>query len=638
MASQGGYVGRIADVDLTTGTVGEYALDDAEREAFLGGKALAGRIVFGEVPRGTDSLGPDNVVVVNTGPLTGTNAPATSRFNVSTKSPLTGGIASANCGGDLGIALKRAGFDGLVLRGRAPVPSVVEVEDGTVRIKPAGGLWGQDTEATQAAWGKGWKVMCIGPAGENRVRYAALICGERAAARGGVGAVFGSKNLKALAARGTGTIPLHDKPRFKELVKQWVDLLKAHPITGRQLPNLGTAALVNKTNATHTLPTRNFRYGHWDKAEQVSGEALAEKHLVKNIGCTSCPIRCGRLVRYEQREIKGPEYETIGVFGPNIENAELEHIIRWNRTMDLLGLDTISAGGVIAFAMEAADRGLLDVPLRFGSPEGIDAMLEDIAYRRGQGDLLAEGTQRMAARLGGADFAMHAKGLEFAAYEPRGAVGHGLGYATANRGGCHINGGYLVFMEALGPMPVDPLTPVGKPGWCVVQQNLMEAISACGNCIFTSYAVLPGEAPAFLAPHSRLAGLVSHVMLGAHLVLDHLAKLPPSALPIHAPTLPHTRVIAAATGLRMDVGRFLAVGERGFNIERLFNLREGLTAADDRLPTRMTHEPQDPRRPETVVPLDRMLKPYYRARCWDDRGVPRPRKLRQLGLAAFGAP
>lgn len=628
-----GYMGDMLVVDLSTREVSHYDVSDRDREMFLGGKGLAAKILFDTLPTGTDPLGPDAILIFNTGPLNGSGAPCTSRFNISGKSPLTGGIGSSNCGGNFGVQLKRAGYDGLIVKGKADSPVYIEITEDSVEIKDAAHLWGKNTEETQEALDTKAGIVCIGPAGENLVLYAAIISGERAAGRCGLGTVMGSKNLKAIQAKGKKKIPVHDPEGFKEAVKAWVDRLKAHPITGDIVPKYGTGNFLNKLNTVNGLPTANFSKGHYEDGEMISGEALAEKHLVKNMGCVSCPIRCGRVVNVDGKDVKGPEFETMGLFGSNILNNDLGAICDWNRQMDLLGLDTISAGGAIAFAMELTQRGLIESDLEFGKIDNIARTLDDIAYRRGLGDDLAEGVKRMADKYGGHDFAIHSKGLEIASYEPRVSAGMGLGYATANRGGCHLNAGYMVFFEHLGPITMDPLTPKSKYAWTIFQQNAMEAVSSSGNCLFTTYAIIPAAATK-VDPSSTLASAISKTLVASGPAINMTNKMVPS-IPLHVPDIPHSKVISKLTGMNMHLGNWLAAGERGYNMERLFNLSEGFTAADDTLPARFIKTAQNPDKPETKVPLAVMLPQYYNGRGWDKNGVPTASRLKRLGLGKY---
>jgi aldehyde:ferredoxin oxidoreductase len=635
MASQyGGYMGRVLDVDLTSGKVGTYDVPDSDREKFLGGKALGAKILWDLLPPGIDPLSPENILVFTTGPFNGTDAPCSSRYNLTTKNVLTGGIASANSGGHFGIHLKRAGYDGLIVRGRAKSPSRIDIDGEHVTVTGADGLWGKDAIEVQEGFDSSIATMAIGPAGENLVRFAAILCGERAFGRCGVGAVMGSKGLKLVTAKGMGRPSAREPEKYKGQLKKWVELLKKHSVTGRQLPRFGTAGLITATNATRTLGAYNFRQGTFDGADAISGETMANTILLRNIGCPSCPIRCGREVEYKGRKVKGPEFETLGLLGANIGNADLAKIVEWNYLCDSLGMDTMSAGATLACAMELEELGHLSgTGLKFGSPDGVSAMLEAIAIRKGIGDRLAEGALRLAESCGKPEYAMQSKGMEVAAYEPRGAVGHGLGYATSNRGGCHINGGYLIFLEALGPVTMDPHTIHAKPELTVMQQNLMEAVSASGNCIFTTYAVVPDVPASIYNPHGRSAKVVDRVLQGARFVLGNQGKMKASAMPIHPPFLPHTRALTYLTGMNLHMGNFTAVGERGFTLERLFNLREGLMAESDALPPRLTDTPQDPANPDSRVRLKEMLPRYYHVRDWDESGVPRARLLEKLGLA-----
>lgn len=665
MPSQlGGYMGRMLRIDLTTREVTEYPITDEQRRLYLGGKVLAARILADLITGPLDPFGPENVIVVTTGPLTGTGAPMASRFNVSTISPLTGLLTSSNCGGSFGLHLKKAGCDGVVITGRAEGPVWLEITEDGVRFHDASPLWGMTTGATQAALPPRTGKLVIGPAGENRVRYAGLVSDDRMAARGGVGAVFGAKNLKAVVAHGRRVVPVARPERFRDLQKDWVQELRSHPITGRQLPRLGTAGLLSGMQAHRMLATRNFSRGRFDQFDAVSGETLAEEHLVRNGGCTGCPVHCGREVILPEkagngapeagdaaatgwgpevtpaaangrasgggrkgRRVKGPELETIVLLGPNLENADLAEIIRLNHQLDELGMDSISTGGTIAFAMELNEKGLWENGLRFGRVENLSQLLDDIAHRRGIGDLLAEGSRRLAERFGGKGFAMQVKGMELPAYEPRAAVGQGLGYAVSNRGGCHLNAGYLAVLEGLG-LEMDPYTPRAKAALTILMQDLMEAISAAGNCLFSSYDVFP--AALLNRPNGWLTRAVNRLLPWAGGPVALLLRL--RWMPVHLPGLPLTRALEAVTGMKMDLGRLKLIGERGYNLERLVNTRLGMTAADDDLPERLKAVEQVPGDPRTKVPLEPMKRQYYRLRGWTDAGVPTPGLLRRLGI------
>jgi aldehyde:ferredoxin oxidoreductase len=630
----GGFMKRAAMVDLGSGRISDYPISDEEYMKFLGGKGLAAHILLRELPALKNPLGEENVLIFSGGVLTGTGAPTSGRFNATSKSPLTGAIGHSNSGGDFGTFLKKCGYDALIIKGRASGPVYIDITDDKIEIKDAKHMWGLDTVKTQAELGGGKKTgtLVIGPAGENLVRFASIMSGHRVLGRIGLGAVMGSKHLKAVKATGDRKIPIGDPERFKDVLKMWTRILREHAITGYQLPRMGTAGLVNMTNATCTLPVHNFSRGRDPRAWEISGETMREKMLIKNIGCRFCPIRCGRWINFKGKEIKGPEYETLALMGSNLDNFDLEKIASLSQACDILGMDTISAGGVLGYVMELNEKGLLKSDIRFGKTDNLEKALEDIAYRRDLGDEMAEGSMRMSEKYGGEDYAIHAKGLELPGYEPRRSLGQGLGYAVSNRGGCHLNSGYFVFMEALGPAPVNPLAVTGKAELNVIMQNLFDAISSAGTCIFTAYAVVPSGMEENVVPYSRMAATVANVLAGAGFALSTQARLPMGMLKINIPLIPHPMAVGAAMGVNFTAGDFLMAGERVYNIEKMFNLREGFSRADDRLPGRLVNEPQDPDNPGTKVPLDELLPTYYKTRGWDSNGIPKDFMLRKLGL------
>ena len=620
-------------LDLTSGRQQTYSISKEMFQKYLGGKIMAARLLYDLTPAGLPVFAPESVVIINTGPMNDTGAPSSSRFNMTFKNVLTGGIASSNCGGLFGVMLKRAGYDGLILTGKAKEPSRIDITDGEVSILPCPELWGLDTEETQKQLPKRCGKLVIGPAGERLVRYACAVSGERVAGRCGAGAVLGAKNVKAITAYGTRQPEIADPEGFRRSVAKWVKFLKSHPMTGDILTHYGTGSLLNKANSTSSLPTRNFQKGTYAHAGEISGEAMARTCLTRNSGCVSCPIRCERRVKVKGREVKGPEYETMGLLGANIENASMEFINEANLLADQLGMDTISLGGTIAFAMELQEKGLADFGLTFGKTDNILEIMRKIAYREGIFYDLGEGSKRLSEKYGGKDFAIHAKGLELAAYEPRRSVGMGLGFAVANRGGCHLNGGYPALMESVGEINMDAQTPKGKPQLTVLMQNGLEAASAAGFCLFTMQTMVPS----FLFKTGRdsiVNKVTGSALLAVRGLLGAMWNITPGGIPINSKYLfPHCQVIHYATGLPMTTGIFFDVGERGYNLERLYNLREGLTAADDTLPRRLTFEPQDPSKPNTKVDLDAMLPVYYKVRGWDKNGVPSSKKLKKLGLA-----
>lgn len=635
----GGYMGRVLQINLSTGDVTDYPWTDKDRELYIGGKTMAAKILYDTLTGRENAYSEENPLIISTGPLTGTGAPSSSRFNISSLSPQTGFISSSNCGGTFGYHLKRAGIDALIITGRREERTWIEIDNGSVTFHNADDLWGtrvtecQRLLAEKMSSKRGCDIkfgkLCIGPAGENLVRYSAVISDERAAGRTGMGAVLGWKNVKAIAVCGNHDIPVHDPSATKKWCQKWFRYLRNHPLTGNQLPRMGTAGLVSSMQMRGLLATKNYTEGRFEYFHKVNGETLAEEYNIVNKGCLSCPIKCARTVTVEGEDVKGPELETLGLLGGGILNKDLYHILKWNKELDDLGLDTISASNTLAYAMEANERGLWNNGLKFGDIEGISKIWDDIAYRRGIGNELAEGSKRLSEKYGGKEFAMQSKGLELAAYEPRRAVGQGLGYAVSNRGGCHLNGGYLVILEGLG-LNIDAQTPHAKADFTMMFQDLMEMISATGQCLFTSYAFFPG----FLItrPNGAIATAANKLLPHLGWAIRLMNKFP-RVLAFHLLVFHHTKMMQKAVGMPMTFGKYLQTGERGFNLERAVNVRFGVSAAKDSLPKRLTDVPQDPNDPRTRVPLEQMKKIYYQARGWDKSGIPTCRTLKKLKIA-----
>lgn len=620
-----------AIIDLNIGKAERYEISKELYKNYIGGKTLGARLLYDLTPAGLDPLSAEAVVIINTSPANGTGAPSSSRFNMTFKNVLTGGIASSNCGGQFGVMMKRAGYDGIIIKGSSESPCTISIIDGEITIADSSELWGKDAEETQEAFPKIYGKLVIGPAGEHLVRYASAVSGERVAGRCGAGAVLGAKKIKAIVAYGTQRPEIHNRKGFNKYVKKWVKFLRNHPMTGESLPNYGSAGLVSKANSTNSLPTHNFKYGHSKDAHYVSGETLTDQYLLRNSSCISCPIRCERRVMVDGKDVKGPEYETCGFFGPNIDAISMENMLKLNYLCDILGMDTISLASTIAFAMELKENGVRDFGVTFGDSDNLFEVVKKIAVREGIYSDLANGSKWMSEKYGGKEYAMHSKGLEMASYEPRRSVGMGLGYATSNRGGCHLNGGYLALLESVGVLLTDPLSTSAKPALTVFLQNALEAISASGFCLFSAQSFVP--AIFFkLGPHhpfTRAVGkIATHLGPGVRLLLWMMPVLRFNSVYL----FPHAEALRLITGLPFYTGSFVKLGERGYNMERQYNMREGLTKKDDSLPTRLTKVPQDPNNPKTVVRLDKMLPVYYRVRGWSKDGVPTKRVLRKLRI------
>ena len=620
----GGYMNKAYDIDLSSGEIKDLRISDEDRRLYLGGKGIGARLLYDHTPPGMDPYDEKMVMIFSTGPVTGTAAPQSNRFVVTTKSPLTGAIATATSGGNFATKLKKAGVDLLLVRGKSDKPVYIEVTEDGAEIKDAGHLWGKGTEETQELLPKKFGKAVIGPAGENLVRFAAIVSQERVAGRAGVGAVMGSKNLKAIIANGMKKVPIKEPEKYKGFRKHMTKFLLSHPMAGSILPRLGTANLVATTAGRNILPTFNFQKGSDHRAVEISGEAIVARHLKKRVGCMSCPIICGRGVEYKGKVTKGPEYETLGLLGSNLGNFDLKRIYDLNYICDDMGMDTISAGGVLGFATELTQRGMLESDLSFDKHDGLSDLLVDIAHRRGLGDDLAEGVKRMADKYGGEEFAIHVKGLELPAYDPRGCYGQGLEYATTNRGGCHVQG-CTMYLEACGPLSIDPLSTKAKPELVILQQNLANAVTSSVFCMFSTYAMIP--AIAFkLNPQGLAYNLIANTVLNAGPVLALVLK---SKNPLQL--LWFEKFLSYITGSSFSMGDFVEVGERVFNLERIYNIREGFTQQDDTLPPRLLEEPTFPGQTRGV-PLDKMLPRYYKVRGWDSYGVPREATLDHLNI------
>ena len=590
-----GWLGKVLEIDLNALACKTYPLDMAMARQFIGGRGLGARLLWDMVGPDVDPLSPENVLIFTNGPLTATGYQTSNRFSVTTKSPLTGTVLDANSGGFWGMQFKKAGYDVLVVRGKSDKPVWIEIKNDLVAFHDASELWGMRVFALTEKLGQSnnkRNVLCIGPAGENLSRMASIMNDrERALARGGPGAVMGSKNLKAIVVEGKDRPAIEDPERFKFLLYETRKLLAASPLTSQALPEFGTVVLMNIMNNVGALATRNHQQTRFEGAEAISGEELTEKYLVKNASCWACPIGCTRISKTGKVEGEGPEFESTWALGAQCGIDDLSAIIEANALCNDLGLDTISVGSTIACAMELSERGYMDSDLRFGRAEQLASTIEAIACRYDTGAELADGSLRLAAKYGHPELSMTAKGMEMPAYDPRGLQGQGLLYATSNRGGCHMRGN-MIGLEVLGlPKLIDRFQVQGKSSFVILNQNSNAAIDSLVLCKFTNM----GVADEYFA-----------------------------------------RVLSAVTGIQYATGDMIKAGERVWNLERLYNNREGFTAKDDTLPARLlTEAPGDGPSKGWVSHLAPMLAEYYRTRGWDQNGVPTQQKLTELGLASL---
>lgn len=618
-----GYTGKWLWIDLGSGEVEARSLDPALAEQFLGGNGFGTKLLWDLVGPEVDPLSAGNNLVVATGPLSGTGLPSSGRVEVIAKSPLTGIYGDSNAGGFFGPELKLAGWDMLVFTGRAAQPVYLHVADDDVALRDARELWGLTTAQTEAALHEALgddraRTAIIGPAGENMVRFAGIqLSSQRSAARCGLGAVMGSKNLKAVAVRGHQPVPLANAEEFSRISHDFRERLRANPVYPAVHAH-GTPGITAMMNALGRFPTKNFQMGSFDQIDRIDADALDARAFVRHMGCHSCVIACDKLYEvpdgpYAGTRLHSVEYETLNAFGANILNADLDSILYANRLCDDLGLDTISAGRAIGFAMELWDRGILSaedtggLKLAWGDMEVTLQLVQMMASRQGFGGLLAEGVRRAAQVIGrgSEEYAMHVKGMEIAAQDGRAQKSMGLAHVTSSRGADHLKAfptidetGYpdearRRYGEAYLPALADPLATEHKAMLVRDGEDLGAVADSVGLC--------------------KSGG--THVL--AEIYWADIAA-----------------ALEAATGMDLPVERLKRMGERIYNLQRCYNARHGITRADDRLPRRFSQEPSPSGHARgQVIDVEPMLDEYFRLRGWDlETGWPAPEKLRELDL------
>ncbi|MEW6228628.1 MAG: aldehyde ferredoxin oxidoreductase family protein [Bacillota bacterium] len=608
------YMDRLLWVDLTRGTVRKTRIPEEWRVCYLGGRGFTSRALYELVDADTDPLSPGNILTIATGPLDGTLSPSSGRFTVGCRSPLTGLLGDANSGGHFAPELRYAGYDAIIVRGRAKSPAYLFIDDDHVELRDASCLWGRGVFDTvgllEQQHGKDIKVIAIGQAGEHLVPYANIMAaGHNAAGRTGVGAVMGSKNLKAIAVRGSGDIPVADDEGFLAKVRECHKKLIADP-TYETFSEYGTLTLVNIAQAAGGLSTRNAQFGLFEHYENISSHVYQDTYKLASKACFSCILHCKNYARvteppYECEDM-GPEYETMVTLGSRVGVGSLPAILKANHLANDYGIDTISAGTSIAFLMECSQRGLIDEKYEWGDADFVIDCLHKIARREGLGEFLAKGVRAMSAEIPGSEgFALHVKGLELPAFDVRTGKGFALGEAVASRGGDHLRA--LPNFELLSktkdegirrfgtPDCVNPYIEDGKVGMVIWHENyggVCDSAEICKYCTFQTYAIMPQD------------------------VAD---------------------LLTCATGRPYSEAELLTIGERIINIERVFNLRCGMVPREDNLPRRFLEEglPEGPAEGMTVN-LSKMLPDYYAGRGWTKDGVPAREKLEMLGIAEKG--
>ncbi len=611
-----GWHGRILRVNLTTGTIREELISQEVAFEYFGGRGLAIKVLLEGMDPSADPLAPENLLVMATGPLTATPAPTGNRYMVVTKSPLTGALSNSNSGGIFPTMMKRSGYDLFVFVGASPKPVYLYVDERKAELRDATHLWGLETQQTEdlirSATADDVSIACIGPAGENLALIAAIINDKhRAAARSGVGAVMGSKRLKAVAVRGDLKPELYDEKAMRAVIRQANQQLVADIRAGSTMRIYGTSYVPDVTNEAGVLPTFNFQYGQFEGTPGINGPTLKEHFLVRHGGCYACPLACARITEVKG-EIwgeqyagsgEGPEYETIGSLGSACGIGNMAAIAKANYLCNELGLDTISVGLTIACAMEMYTKGILSEeqigrPLPFGDADGMIAMVRAAAHRQGFGDELAKGSWQLANKHNHPEMSITAKKLEFPSYDARGLKGMGLLYATSNIGASHMAGD-TAYTELFGVgKKIDGLAYEGKAQLTKHFQDLFAIIDAAGLCVFVALRYAVDTANGYVP--TRIAEMINH-----------------------------------ATGSNYTPEGLLEAAERVYNLERLFLLKAGFTRADDTLAQRMSQPmPSGPIQGETFD-LDRLLDDYYAARGWDVQGIPTRQRLEKLGIAHY---
>jgi len=616
-----GYTGKYLRVDLTRGKIWEVPLEEWRAELYLGGNGFGARILWDEVPAGTDPLSPENRIIFATGPLTGTIWPMGGRLEVIGKSPLTGIYGDANSGGHFSPEMKYAGYDMIVIQGKSEKPVYLWVEDGKAELRDASHLWGKTTWETETTIHKDHgddkiKVASIGPAGENMVQFACVITGGRAAARTGQGAIMGSKKLKCIAIRGTKDVRVASDEFYDYAYKIHLQILRNEYTPGEA--RYGTPGLVTLMSEIGRFPTKNFQRGDFEYANEISAEVIEKDFLVRRTGCFACTIGCGRIVEVREGPYKGTlteaiEYETINALGARVLNRDMASILKGDFLCDSYGLDTISTGGVIAFAIECFENGIITrgdtggLELKWGDPEVVLQLIEKITRREGIGDVLAEGVRRAAQKFGkGADYyAIHVKGMETSAQDPRAQQSYILAHITSTRGADHLKGFPCIDESGYVDAAVDRY---GK-------QYLPEIVDG----VSTKYK------PMVVKDGEELGATADSAI-----VCKFGTQFPPC---YYWPEL--AKGIGLATGMKLNVDELKKIGERIYNLQRCFNVREGISRKDDTQPKRILVESGSGRaKGYSAGPLqDPMLDEYYELRGWDrETGWPTREKLWELDL------
>lgn len=599
-----GYFGKYLKVDLTNKTVEDYDIPEEWLEKYLGGRGIGARILLKEMNEDVDALDPENILIFATGPLQGTRIPGSGRHAVISKSPKTGSVSDSHAGGFFAHELATTGYDGIMIKGKADTPVYLSLDEDGPSINDAKDLWGEEVadvdEKLKEKHGGG-KVASIGKGGENLVKFACIINDRnRAAGRPGFGAVMGSKNLKAILAKGTEELPIDDEELLKEKKKDFFDQLQESGTV--EWGEYGTSGIVEPLDELGILPTKNFQEGTFDGAEEIGGPSLSDTILKERDNCTACPVNCKRVVKTEfagekvKERYGGPEYETLAAFGSLCMNSDLSAIALANQKCNKYGLDTISTGDTIAFLMEASEKGMIDEEIEWGDPEMIVNLIDKIANKEGIGESVAEGIDEFAKEIG-ADFSVTSKGQEIPMHEPRGKRGLGLSYATSPRGGTHNEGFHDTAAEEIPELGLesvgDRFSLEGKAKAVKTFEDIRSFVNSSVLCIF----VVSQSGENYNLP----------------LIRD---------------------LIKAVTGFEIGPKDMQKIGERNYNLLKIHSAREGFNRKDDGLPKRLKEalpSGESAEEPIAEKELQKTIDEYYSKRGWKKKG-PSEEKLKELGI------
>ncbi|MGB9755715.1 MAG: aldehyde ferredoxin oxidoreductase family protein [Desulfurella sp.] len=607
-----GYSDKILYVNLSKKSFYYKQVNPEDRRLYLGAKGLGLKLLFDNFPKDTDPLASDNPIIIMPGIVSLTNAHCSARFSAVTISPLTNIVNSSSCGGPFGIGLKKLGLGGLVVVGKSEKPVYLYIEENSVNFLDASDIWGRDSKYSQDFLKKKYgsdSILTIAQAGENLVRFANVVSGTRFLGRGGIGAVFGSKLLKAVVTKpiSSKAIP-KNRELFDKVKKKSLKYIENNEFTSFYYRRFGTSSNIISTNAKDTLPVMNFRFQSNKKADGLFAKNTRFGFNLSFETCKPCSILCGHKIQFNNKIAPYPEYETLALVGSNLGIFDINDVVEINELCNLYGMDTISLGGTLAWAMQASSQKIFPYDIKFGDAQAVKSIIKKIALQEGIGAELAQGSMRLSKKYGGSAFAMNVKGLELAGYHPSGAYGQALSYAVANRGACHLSA-FPVGLEIIFDL-LDPKSTKGKAAYVVFFENLFASINSLQTCLFTAFAYLFEPPLTKYTPHFILKKVMSYMPKIAISLIDYSL---------------YWKLFVSITGIKISKKEFLKAGERIIVLERYLNCLLGVSNKDDTLPNKFLVG-------TNPIPLEIMLKDYYRLRSYDSNGHPEKKLLKNLGI------